>query len=159
MPQLPEWIRTHRINKDAITAVSSILRKNHLHTVCEEAKCPNIGECFGNNTSTFLILGDICTRNCTFCNIKKGKPNPLDPDEPQNVANAVKEMNLKYVVITSVTRDDLPDGGARHYYNVVRKVIEETDALVEVLVPDFKGDTDSIKKVVESGIVVFNHNV
>ncbi len=159
MPKLPEWIISHRIDKRAVKEISTILRNHHLYTVCEEAKCPNIGECFGKHTATFLIMGDTCTRNCTFCNIKKGKPQPLDDNEPMNVAQAVKEMGLKYVVITSVTRDDLPDGGAQHYYNVVKKVIEDTNALVEVLVPDFRGDKKCIEKVLQSGISVFNHNV
>jgi len=136
-----------------------LLRGLNLHTVCESALCPNIGECFGRNTATFLILGNVCTRNCTFCAIKKGHPFPLDEDEPQHLLEAAERLGLRYVVITSVTRDDLADGGASHFARVINLLHKNSDgAKVEVLIPDFLGSVEALKTVVEAHPEVINHN-
>jgi lipoyl synthase len=144
-----------------VAPVKKILRKFHLHSVCESAHCPNIGDCFKNKTATFLILGDKCTRNCRFCNIEKAENiSKPDPDEPENLANAVKELGLEYVVITSVTRDDMDDGGAHHFVQVVDKVKKLSPRTkVEVLTPDFLGSKKSLDLIASSGIDVFNHNM
>ncbi len=141
--------------------VRRVLRRHRLHTVCEEALCPNIGECWGGGTATIMILGDICTRGCRFCAVKSGNPmGLLDRSEPENVAAAVNELNLNYVVLTSVCRDDLPDGGASIYADTVRAIKHlNKDLLVEVLIPDFNGRTEDIKKVVDSHPDVIAHNV
>ncbi len=158
--RLPYWIRNKSVIIPTSHKVKEILRKYKLHSVCEEAKCPNRGECFSSGTATFLIMGDICTRNCTFCAIKKGNPMPLDEKEPENLKKAVSELNLKYVVLTSVTRDDLEDGGANHYEKCIKAIKSlDREIFVEVLTPDFKGSRISIEKVINSGIDVFNHNV
>jgi lipoic acid synthetase len=140
--------------------VKKLLRDLKLNTVCEESRCPNISECFGAGTATFMILGEICTRGCSFCNVSKGKPKGLDEQEPYRLLDAVKKLGLKYVVITSVTRDDLPDGGADHFAKCV-SILKESikDIKVEVLVPDFKGSQKALKKVLSSGPDVLNHNV
>ena len=131
-----------------------------LHTVCEEARCPNIGECYSNATCTFLILGDTCTRNCAFCGIVSGRPLPPDPSEPERIAEAVKKLNLNYVVITSVARDDLPDGGARQFAEVVRNLrLNVAVSRIEVLIPDFQGKKTSLQTVLEAGPDVLNHNI
>lgn len=131
-----------------------------LHTVCEEAKCPNIGECFSQNTCTFMILGNICTRNCAFCGVSKGKPLPPDPEEPERIAKAVKKLGLKYVVVTSVTRDDLPDGGASQFAAVISKLqIANYKLQVEVLIPDFQGKEEPLKTALEARPYVLNHNL
>ena len=140
--------------------VQEVLSKYHLNTVCEAANCPNRMECFSSKTATFMILGSKCTRNCTFCDVTSGPPDLLDPEEPKHVADAVKALGLKYVVVTSVTRDDLPDGGAEHFAKVIRAIKESSPkALVEVLIPDFKGDIDALKTVIEAGPVIINHNI
>ncbi|MGC9005981.1 MAG: lipoyl synthase [Sulfurihydrogenibium sp.] len=140
--------------------IKKLLRSLNLHTVCEEANCPNIGDCFSRKTATFMIMGDVCTRNCPYCNVNHGKPNPLDPNEPENIATAVKKLGLKHVVITSVDRDDLPDGGASHFAEVIKKVRElNPNTTVEVLIPDFKGNLDALKIVVEANPDVINHNI
>jgi lipoic acid synthetase len=140
--------------------VSSVILKYRLATVCESSLCPNIGECWGSGTVTFMILGDTCTRACRFCYVKRGRPLPPDPTEPKRVALAAKELGLRYVVITSVTRDDLPDGGASHYAETVREVKRALPtAKVEVLTPDFRGDPKSIETVVAAGPDVFAHNI
>ncbi len=132
----------------------------HLHTICESALCPNQGECFSKRTATFLILGDVCTRNCTFCAVKKGFPLPVDEDEPANLAEAVKQMGLRHVVITSVTRDDLPDGGAIHFAKVVTGLKERIrEITVEVLIPDFQGSPEAMQMVVDAHPDVINHNM
>lgn len=137
-----------------------ILREHNLHTVCEEARCPNIGECWGHNTATFLILGDICTRGCRFCAINKGKPGLLDPEEPRNVGLVVRGLGLEHIVVTSVNRDDLPDGGSGHFAKTVFWIKALSPAIrVEVLIPDFKGDRKALQTVVRSGVHVLNHNV
>ncbi|AAK43259.1 lipoyl synthase [Saccharolobus solfataricus] len=140
--------------------VAEIVKKKSIATVCEEALCPNIMECWGSGTATFMIMGSICTRGCRFCYVLKGKPSPLDDEEPKRVAEAVKEMELDYVVITSVDRDDLSDGGAQHFANVVKTVKElNPGIIVEVLTPDFRGNIDAVKKVIDAGVDVFAHNV
>jgi len=160
-PRMPEWIRVKAYIGNAREDVSSILKNHRLNTVCKSAKCPNLGECWHNGTATFMILGDICTRNCRFCAVNNGSPNPINPSEPENVANAVKEMRLKYVVITSVTRDDLPDGGASVFAETIRKIREFNSASIkiEVLTPDFNCDLKSLKKVLDASPTVFNHNI
>ncbi|MEM0373893.1 MAG: lipoyl synthase [Sulfolobaceae archaeon] len=149
-----------RINEN-FKKVSSIVVSKKIVTVCEEALCPNIMYCWGEEaTATFMIMGNICTRGCRFCYVNKGKPLPLDPEEPTRIAYAVKEMNLDYVVITSVDRDDLPDGGAEHFARVVREVKRvNPKVIVEVLVPDFSGNEEAVKKVVDAGVDVFAHNI
>ncbi len=140
--------------------IKKLLRRLNLHTVCEEANCPNIGDCFSRKTATFMIMGDICTRNCPYCNVSHGKPQALDPQEPENVANAVKTLGLKHVVITSVDRDDLPDGGASHFAKVIKKVREiNPGIIIEVLIPDFKGSIESLKTVLDANPEVVNHNI
>jgi len=140
--------------------LKKILRKHKLHTVCEEARCPNIGECFLKGTATFLIMGDICTRNCPYCDIEHGKPKPLDENEPKNLAKVVKALNLKYVVITSVTRDDLKDGGAFHFARVIEEIRNlNPNTYIEVLIPDFKYNWDALKTVVDVKPNVINHNI
>ena len=132
----------------------------HLHTICESAICPNQGDCFSKRTATFLILGDVCTRNCTFCAVKKGFPLPVDEDEPAHLAEAAAHMGLRYVVITSVTRDDLPDGGAAHFAKVVTRLKKEKKAAnVEVLIPDFQGSLEALRMVVDARPEVINHNM
>ncbi|MBI5204393.1 MAG: lipoyl synthase [Nitrospirae bacterium] len=156
--RLPEWIKVKSFT--GLHNTKSILRDYGLSTVCEEAKCPNRGECFSKPTATFMILGSACTRNCGFCAVESSKPGPLDNDEPERVAMAAKEMGLKYVVITSVTRDDIKDGGASHFARTVSAVREHLPAAkIEVLTPDFRGNKDSLKTVLDSGPDVYNHNV
>ncbi len=143
-----------------VLKVKKLLRSLNLNTVCEEANCPNIGDCFSRKTATFMIMGDVCTRNCPYCNVNHGKPLPLDPYEPDNVAVAVNRLGLKHVVITSVDRDDLPDGGASHYAKVIQKVKQlNPHTTVEVLIPDFKGSLEALKTVVDASPDVINHNI
>ncbi|MEB3760600.1 MAG: lipoyl synthase [Desulfurococcales archaeon] len=140
--------------------IASTLRKHRLHTVCEEALCPNISECWGKGHTTFMILGDICTRGCRFCSVKRGKPSSPDPSEPYRIALAVKDLGLKYVVLTSVTRDDLPDGGASHYAKTIHLIKKlSPGTIVEALTPDFNGVKNHIKIVIDSGLDVFAHNI
>ena len=140
--------------------VKRLLRRTSLNTVCEESRCPNISECFGRGTATFMILGDRCTRGCTFCNVKRKYPLPVDPEEPLRLLKAVRRLGLRYVVITSVTRDDLPDGGASHFARCVRTLKDNLPGIkVEVLVPDFRGRRESLEMVLEQAPDVLNHNV
>ncbi len=140
--------------------VKKLLRRTKLHTVCEESRCPNISECFGNKTATFMILGTHCTRRCAFCNVEKGFPQKVDPEEPYRLLEAVKILGLKYVVITSVTRDDLPDGGAFHFAKCIRVLKENIpDIKVEVLIPDFRGNKKALETVLKERPVVLNHNI
>lgn len=156
----PDWLKVKIRSGLEANTVNGILERLSLHTVCQEANCPNLMECFSKKTATFMILGSQCTRNCRFCNVTKGKPEPVDEKEPINVANAVKELGLKYVVITSVTRDDLDDGGAGHFVKVVENIKDiNKDTIVEVLIPDFKGDELALEKVVKAKPEVINHNV
>ena len=160
-PRMPEWIRVKPFTGHGRNNVSEILDKYKLNTVCTSAKCPNLGECWHKKTATFMILGDTCTRNCRFCSVNYGVPGPLDPKESENVARAAKEMGLKYVVVTSVTRDDLPDGGASVFAETIMKIREFSsgDIKVEVLTPDFKCNLNSLKAVLAANPSVFNHNI
>lgn len=158
--RIPPWSRK-KYNIGELAKVKAGLRELGLHTVCESARCPNIGECFKKPTATFMILGDVCTRRCRFCSVRKGAPMPVDPLEPDNIAEAVRRLGLRHVVVTSVTRDDLRDGGADQFASVVRTLRDNfTDGLVvEVLTPDFGGSGESIGMVVTSGPHIFNHNL
>jgi len=156
----PNWIRSKIIDTQNYFQTKEIINKKKLHTVCQEASCPNISECWSKKHATFMIMGDTCTRACSFCNVKTGKPTSLDPFEPNKIAMATKELNLKHVVITSVDRDDLDDGGAQHFSKVIletRKINKNTT--IEVLTPDFLRKKDSYKSVVEANPDVFNHNI
>ena len=156
----PDWLKRNLPTGPTYEKVRKLLSKSGLHTVCQEAKCPNMWECFSQHTSTFLIMGPNCTRNCRFCAVEHGHLWPPDPEEPVRVAEAAREMKLKYVVITSVTRDDLPDGGAGHFAETVRQVKNRIpDALVEILIPDFLGDMNALNTVMESSPDVLNHNI
>jgi lipoic acid synthetase len=156
----PEWIRARRLRLADLHAVKTVLRSRRLATVCEEARCPNRGECFGRGTATFLLLGDVCTRACGFCDIQTGKPRPVDPTEPARVADAARTMGLAFVVLTSVDRDDLSDGGAGHFAATIAALRRlEPAPGVEVLTPDFKGRFASLRAVVDARPDVFNHNV
>ncbi len=158
--RIPPWSRK-KYNIGELAKVKAGLRELGLHTVCESARCPNIGECFKKPTATFMILGDVCTRRCRFCSVRKGAPTPVDPLEPGNIAEAVRRLGLRHVVVTSVTRDDLLDGGAGQFASVVRTLRDNfTDGLVvEVLTPDFGGSGGSLGMVVGSGPHIFNHNL
>jgi lipoic acid synthetase len=156
----PDWIKVRPPGHPNYLRLKRILREKKLHTVCEEARCPNIGECWGNKTATFLILGDTCTRGCRFCAIDKGKPLALDPDEPRNVALVVKELGLDHIVVTSVNRDDLPDGGAAHFAQTVFWIKSLNPGIrVELLIPDFEGNLHALETVVRAGIEILNHNI
>ncbi len=163
MPMLrkPPWLRIKVRYTEDMYKTSRIIHENRLHTVCEEARCPNIYECWGCKTATFLILGDVCTRNCRFCSVSKGDPaGYIDPGEPDRVAVAVKKLGLEYVVITSVDRDDLPDGGASQYARTIESIKKmNPDVFIEVLIPDFQGSIDALEKVVEAGPSVIGHNI
>ena len=163
-PRLPEWLRKGRTHFESVEKLKTGLRSLRLHTVCESARCPNIHECFHRGTATFMILGNLCTRGCGFCSVPKGSAAKhefrLDPDEPEHVAEMALSMQLRYVVITSVNRDDLPDGGSRHFAETVRAVRRALPlARVEVLTPDFCGDLDAVARVLDAGPHVFNHNL
>jgi lipoic acid synthetase len=156
----PPWIRVRAPTGEAYRDLKRLMRAQSLHTVCEEAHCPNIGECWAHRTATFLILGDTCTRNCRFCNVATGRPAPPDPDEPQRVAQAVQAMGLKHAVITSVDRDDLPDGGAAIFAAVIRHVRRlQPGCTVEVLIPDFRGRIEPLQAVMDARPDILNHNV
>lgn len=157
----PDWIRIRLSNSPKINQLKEVLRENKLHTVCEEASCPNLSECFSKGTATFMIMGDKCTRRCTFCDVGHGRPDPLDINEPINMANTIAQMGLKYVVITSVDRDDLRDGGAAHYAECIKLTREKSPNIqIEVLVPDFRGRMDKALDILAlTPPDVFNHNI
>ena len=156
----PNWIKSKLINSQEFFLTKSIVNQNKLKTVCEEANCPNITECWSKRHATFLIMGEICTRACAFCNVITGKPKPLNSFEPFDIALAIKKLNLKHAVITSVDRDDLVDGGANHFYEVIIEIKKKNpDTTIEVLTPDFLRKGDSYKKVIEAKPDVFNHNI
>jgi lipoic acid synthetase len=159
-PTLPDWIRGRKIRLGDLHDVKRRMRGGGLHTVCEEARCPNRGECFQHGTATFLINGRVCTRSCSYCSIAHGRPQPVDPEEPRQLAEAVVAMGLRHVVITAVDRDDLPDGGAAGFVECVRllKALEPPPT-VEVLTPDFRGDPACVDRILEAGPDVYNHNV
>jgi len=156
----PDWIRVRAPSGETYENIRALMHSKALHTVCEEAMCPNLGDCWGAGTATFLMLGDICTRTCGFCDVKRGRPAPLDWEEPERVAQAVKAMNLKHAVITSVNRDDLQDGGAQIFAMVIRRIREmHPGCSVEVLIPDFKGSIGALKIVTDARPEILNHNV
>jgi len=161
MQSKPDWIRARVPASPEIDRIKKILRKNNLASVCEEASCPNLSECFSGGTATFMIMGEICTRRCPFCDVGHGKPNPLDAGEPAHLASAIAEMRLKYVVITSVDRDDLRDGGAQHFADCIREAREHSPNLeIEVLTPDFRGRMEVALNIMEKDAPdVFNHNL
>lgn len=157
---LPDYLKRPIINIEKTQTVRKILKDNNLNTVCENARCPNKNECYQKNTATFLIMGSVCTRNCRYCNIGCETPNPLDSEEPKHIAKAVKELGLKYVVLTSVTRDDLQDGGAEHFAQCLKEIKLLTPQVkTEILTPDFKGDTKAIDIIIKNHTTVFNHNI
>src|SRR2546425_4847116 len=157
----PEWLRARPPAGENYSHLKSLFRSLDLHTVCEEAHCPNVWECWGGGTATIMLMGDTCTRGCHFCAVRSGNPHgALDLDEPTKVAIALAEMDLTYVVLTSVDRDDLPDGGAAHFAKTVREIkIRRPDMLVEALIPDFQGDLAAVRTVVDSGVDVLDHNI
>ena len=161
LPKKPSWIRVKAPYNARFTEIKRILRAHKLHSVCEEASCPNIGECFGKGTATFMILGDLCTRRCPFCDVGHGRPNPPDVNEPDNLAKVIADLRLSYVVITSVDRDDLLDGGASHFADCIRAVRASTPGIrIEVLTPDFRGRMDKALDAFDDALPdVFNHNL
>ena len=159
--RLPEWIREKQLNLQSLHDIKSLLRSKSLHSVCESLACPNRTECFSRGTATFMILGDVCTRSCGFCNVTTGRPYaPPSPDEPRGVAEAASKMSLRHVVVTSVTRDDLADGGAQQFSETIRELRHALPGVaVEILVPDFRGNMDAVRVVVDARPDYFNHNV
>jgi len=161
LPRKPDWIRVRIPANGEIDRIKKLLRAQKLHTVCEEAACPNLPECFGGGTATFMIMGDICTRRCPFCDVGHGRPNPLDENEPRHLAEAVADLKLKYVVVTSVDRDDLPDSGAGHFVECITHIRELTPSTkIEVLVPDFRGRMEVAVEIMQKAPPdIFNHNL
>ena len=156
----PDWIKVRAPNGETYGWLKELMQRKELHTVCEEANCPNMGECWGSGTATFLVLGDICTRRCGFCDVKRGIPLPLDEEEPERVAQAVKAMELKHAVITSVDRDDDILGGARIFARIIRRIHEEVPGCsVEVLIPDFRADPEALRLIMNEKPEILNHNV
>jgi len=156
----PDWLKVKLPSGDNYSDVKTLMRKQKLHTVCEEAKCPNIAECWNHRTATFMILGDTCTRSCGFCNVKLGIPNKLDLDEPKRVAESVEELNLRHVVITSVNRDELEDGGASIFTETIRLIrASMPETTIEILIPDFKGSEDSFEIIMQNPPDILNHNL
>ena len=155
----PEWIKVRAPSGESFFETKRLVKDLRLHTVCEEAHCPNVGECWGHKTATFMLLGEVCTRNCGFCAVAHGRPASVDPLEPRRVAEGVVRLGLRHVVVTSVDRDDLPDGGSGHFAQTARAIKERVpECTVEVLVPDFKGDLTAVDTVVDAPIDIFNHN-
>lgn len=156
----PEWLKVRFPNGSNFTELRTLMREQRLNTICEEALCPNIGECWENRTATFLILGEVCTRNCGFCSVITGRPTGLDLDEPRRLAEAVEKIGLRHIVITSVTRDDLPDGGSAIFAETIRELRERIpDCGIEVLIPDFQGNWDALKTVMDARPDILNHNM
>lgn len=156
----PDWLKIKLTVNEELKFISNLLKDNNLNTVCVEARCPNLHECWARGIATFMICGDICTRNCRFCSVKHGIPSPLDEKEPEKIANVVKKLGLRYCVLTSVTRDDLPDGGAKHWADTVETIRKVNPGIkVEVLVPDFEGDKEALDCVFNSNPDVFAHNL
>jgi lipoic acid synthetase len=156
----PEWLRVPLPGGERYNHVKQTLQRLKLHTVCEEAQCPNVGECWGGGTATVMLMGAVCTRGCRFCDVASGRPGPLDPDEPKNLAEAVGELGLDYIVVTSVNRDDLPDGGAGHFAEAIRRMKQAAPKMmVEVLIPDFQGKQDALDLIVDAGPDVVAHNI
>ncbi len=161
LPRKPHWIRARAPTDPAVLRLKKLLREKQLHTVCEEASCPNLGECFGKGTATFMIMGDLCTRRCPFCDVAHGRPAPLDENEPRHLAETIEAMQLAYVVITSVDRDDLRDGGADHFHRCIAEIRQRTPSVrIEILVPDFRGRMDkALEALRQMPPDVFNHNL
>ncbi|MDR0654661.1 MAG: lipoyl synthase, partial [Synergistaceae bacterium] len=160
MERKPEWLRKKRAGDPNVETVEKLISELGLNTVCREAMCPNYGECFSSLTATFMILGRNCTRNCRFCNVTSAEPSPVDTEEPLNVARGTSRLGLRYAVITSVTRDDLPDGGAAHFAETIKAIrAESPNTAIEVLIPDFRGDYDALKTVADAGPDVISHNM
>jgi lipoic acid synthetase len=160
MRRHPNWLKVRIAGGENYSKVKKLLRSAKLHTICEEAKCPNIAECFGSGTAVFLILGAICTRDCRYCNVKHGVPIALNFDEPRDISESIKVLGLRYVVVTSVTRDDLNDGGASVFYETIQEIRRLNDACkIEVLIPDFRGNVTAIQNVVGAAPDVINHNI
>ncbi|MAY70872.1 lipoyl synthase [Halomonas litopenaei] len=161
IPRKPDWLRVRMPVSKEVTRIKETLRRHGLHTVCEEASCPNLGECFNGGTATFMIMGDICTRRCPFCDVAHGRPNALNEREPRELAEAIAEMRLNYVVVTSVDRDDLRDGGAQHFVDCIREIRRDSPSIeIEVLVPDFRGRMEVALDILETTPPdVFNHNL
>jgi lipoic acid synthetase len=159
LPRLPEYLKRPIIDTEKTKTVRHILKEKCLNTVCEGARCPNKSECYAKNTATFLIMGNVCTRNCRYCNIATAKPMPLDIEEPKHIAEAVKELGLKFAVITSVTRDDLKDGGAEHFKNCIDEIRKVCDAKIEILTPDFRQGKECLDTIIKAHPDVFNHNI
>ncbi|GHS99329.1 lipoyl synthase [Bacteroidia bacterium] len=156
----PEWLRVSLGNNANFASTGKIVKKHCLHTICESGRCPNLGECWNRKTATFMIAGDICTRSCKFCNTKSGKPLPLDPEEPLKVAESIHLLGLKHAVITSVDRDDLPDSGASHWAETIRKVKEVNPGItMEVLIPDFRGNKEYLDLVIQTRPDIISHNI
>ena len=156
----PDWFRVRIPSGVTYNRIRNTLKENKVNTVCEEAKCPNIAECYGRGTATFLIMGDVCTRKCLYCNISSGTPKMLDRQEPGKIADTVKRLNLNYAVITSVTRDDLPDFGAEQFYNTVSEIRKlKPECKVEILTPEFNGNLKLLERVLDSSPYIFNHNI
>lgn len=159
-PRRPDWLKARIPSGAGYLETKSVLRTLDLHTVCESANCPNIGDCFSRHTATFLILGNICTRSCPFCDIRSGRPHPVDPEEPGRVADAARRLGLRYVVVTSVNRDELPDGGASHFAATITAIRRANPGTrVEVLIPDFQGDREALRTVLRARPDVLNHNM
>ncbi len=163
-PRKPEWLKSRPPSGERFTEIKSTLRDRNLHTVCEEANCPNLGDCWsgrnGPGTATFMLMGERCSRGCNFCDVETGGMDPLDADEPENVASAVAEIGLEYVVLTSVDRDDLDDGGASHFAETIRAIKRhDPEILVEALIPDFQGDLEAVESIIDAGADVVAHNV
>ena len=159
MQRLPDYLKRPIIDTEKTRTVRKILKNKCLNTVCDGARCPNKGECYAKNTATFLIMGNVCTRNCRYCNISTAKPEPLDINEPKHVAEAVKELGLEFAVITSVTRDDLADGGAEHFKNCIDEIRKVSNAKIEILTPDFRGKNEALDIIIQASPDVFNHNI
>jgi lipoic acid synthetase len=160
MRRHPDWLKVRIGGGENYSKIKTLLRSAKLHTICEEARCPNIAECFGSGTAVFLILGNICTRDCRYCNVTHGTPGPLNRNEPRDIAESVKNLGLKYVVVTSVTRDDLKDGGASVFYETVQEIRRlNNECKIELLIPDFRGDETAIQKVIDADPDVMNHNI
>jgi lipoyl synthase len=158
--RLPDWMKMQRASGETYSMVKHIVIENHLHTICTSGNCPNIGECWNRGTATFMILGDICTRACKFCATKTGRPLPPDPHEPDRLAESIKAMRLKHCVITSVDRDDLPDGGASVWADTIKRIKEvNRGTTMETLIPDFDGNADCIQKIIDEGPEVISHNI
>ena len=157
MQRKPSWLKVKIPSGDNFNKINKIIKDNNLHTICKEAKCPNVGECFSHGTATFLILGDICTRNCLYCNVNFGKPRKINENEPKKIAEAIKKLNLKYVVITSVTRDDLRDWGSDVFLKIVNEIRKINKTKIELLIPDLK--EDNLKKIIKAKPDVLGHNL